>query len=166
MTMTNPETSSMSTRIDGLDFIASRVFDAPRELVFGAFSDCAQLARWWGPKGWTLPVCDIDFRAGGTWRYCMQSPAGEMACGASTYHEIVKPERIVFTDTFTDEDGNRSADTPETVVTVTFSERDGRTTLTSHAAFTSARDLQFAIDLGMAQGLTETWDRLEAFLAG
>ena len=154
-----------STRIDGLDFIASRVFDAPRALVFRAFSDCADLVNWWGPNGWTLPVCEMDFRPGGTWSYCMQSPNGEKSCGASTYHEIVEPERIVYTDAFTDANGEPIADTPEMVVTVTFDEVDGRTTLSSTVQFATAKDLDFAVGIGMEPGLIETWDRLEAYLA-
>lgn len=165
---TSPSTQALgltSTRIDGLDFIASRVFDAPRALVFGAFSDCTHLVHWWGPNGWTLPVCEMDFRTGGTWRYCMQSPEGEKSCGSSTYQEIVEPERIVYTDAFTDADGKPIADTPEMVITVTFDEANGRTTLTNIARFATATDLDFAVGIGMERGLTETWDRLEAHLA-
>ena len=164
----SPSTQALgltSTRIDGLDFIATRVFDAPRTLVFRAFSDCADLVHWWGPKGWTLPVCEMDFRTGGTWNYCMQSPEGEKSCGASTYREIVEPERIVYTDAFTDADGAPIADTPEMVVTVTFADVDGRTTLASIVRFATAKDLDVAAGFGMEQGLIETWDRLEAHLA-
>jgi uncharacterized protein YndB with AHSA1/START domain len=155
----------MSTQIEGLDFIASRVFDAPRELVFQAFSDCRHLVHWWGPTGWTLPVCDIDFRTGGTWRYCMRGPDGQPSCGKATYREIVEPERIVYTDEFTDQDGNVTPETPEMLVTVTFSEENGKTTLTNRARFASAKDLEFVIGIGMVDGLTETWDRLAAYLA-
>ena len=158
-------THGMTTKVDDLDFIASRVFEAPRDLVFRAFSDCKHLVHWWGPNGWTLPVCEMDFRTGGTWRYCMQGPDGESSCWESTYREIVRPERIVYTDAFTDGDGNPIEGTPQMVVTVTFIEDGGRTTLTSRASFASAKDLEFAVGFGMVQGLTETWDRLEAYLA-
>jgi hypothetical protein len=80
----------MSTHTEDLDFVATRTFDAPREAVFNAWSECEALGRWWGPTGWTLPVCEIDFREGGTWFYCMRSPEGEDSCGKSTYHEIVE----------------------------------------------------------------------------
>ena len=155
----------MSTRIDGLDFIATRVFDVPREIVFRAFSDCTHLVHWWGPTGWTLPLCDMDFRVGGTWRYCMRSPEGETSCGAAQYHEIAVPERIAYTDIFTDADGRPTPDTPEMAITVTFTETDGGTLLTNVARFASDKDLQFAVGVGMEAGLTETWDRLEAYLA-
>jgi uncharacterized protein YndB with AHSA1/START domain len=107
----------------------------------------------------------MDFRLGGTWLYCMRSPEGETSCGAATYHEIVEPERIVYTDLFTDADGVQIADTPEMAITVTFAESGGRTLLTSVARFASAKDLEFAVGTGMEDGLTETWDRLEAYLA-
>jgi len=154
----------MQMRIDGLDFIASRSFDAPRELVFRAWSDCAHLVHWWGPAGWTLPVCKMDFRPDGTWLYCMRGPEGETSCGTATFHEIVEPERIVYTDAFTDADGVQIADTPEMAITVTFAESEGRTLLTSIARFASAKDLEFVVGTGMEEGLTETWDRLEAYL--
>jgi len=165
---TTPRTGSlgaMSTSIDGLDFIASRVFRAPRDLVFRAWSDCGHLTNWWGPSGWTLPVCEMDFRVGGTWQYCMRSPEGETSCGASTYHEIVEPERIVYTDAFTDADGKPIADMPEMVITVSFAEVADGTKLTSVARFATAKDLEFGVGIGMEQGLRETWDRLDAYLA-
>ena len=165
---TSPSTTAlglMQMKIDGLDFVASRVFEAPRPLVFRAWADCTHLANWWGPAGWTLPVCDMDFRPGGTWQYCMRSPEGETSCGAATYHEIVEPERIVYTDIFTEADGTQTPDTPEMEITVTFAEAGGRTTLTSVARFANTKDLEFAVGTGMEQGLTETWDRLEAYLA-
>ena len=155
----------MSTTIEGLDFIASRVFQAPRTLVFDAFSDCVHLAHWWGPSGWTLPLCEMDFRAGGTWRYCMAGPDGATSCGAAFYREITEPERIVYTDIFTEADGTQTPETPEMLITVTFEEAGGRTTLRSAARFATAKDLDFAVGTGMEQGLSETWDRLAAYLA-
>ena len=157
--------SSMTTYADGLDFVATRVFAAPRTLVFGAFSECRNLARWWGPEDWTLPVCEMDFRTGGSWFYCMSGPDAQLSCGRSTYREIVSPERIVYVDVFVDRAGNLLPGMPEMQVVLTFDEQDGRTTLTSRATFASANDLETVVSMGMVDGLTETWDRLEAFLA-
>lgn len=154
-----------TTSIEDLDFVASRVFDAPRELVFQAFGDCRHLTQWFGPAGWTLPVCEMDFRTGGTWFYCMQSPDGELACGTATYHEIVEPERIVYTNAFAGRDRKQIPDMPEMLVTITFAEANGGTTLTSTTHFASAKDLEFTAGMGMVEGLIETWDRLEAYLA-
>jgi uncharacterized protein YndB with AHSA1/START domain len=102
MSKNNSKTSTPSDR----EFVMERTFDAPRKLVFEAFSDCKHLTHWWGPKDWTLPVCKIDFRPGGVWHYCMRGPEGDESWGKAIYREIVEPERIVYLDTFADEAGN------------------------------------------------------------
>jgi uncharacterized protein YndB with AHSA1/START domain len=164
-TTTDPLPGRLSTVVDGLDFVATRVFDAPRDLVFRAFTECRFLSQWWGPAGWTLPVCEMDFRPGGTWFYGMQGPNGELSHGAMRYIEIAEPERIVASDVFADRDGNAIPGMPETVLVFTFSELGGRTTLSSRSTFASAEDVDIALGVGMVEGLTQTWDRLEAFLA-
>lgn len=142
----------------------TRTFDAPRERVFAAFSQCQHLEHWWGPTGWTLPVCEMDFRPGGTWYYCMGGPDGETACGLMTYHEIVAPERIVATDGFADEKGNLLEEMPRMRNTLIFGEQDGQTTLTNQVQFASVADLEKVLDMGMMEGITETFDRLDAYL--
>ena len=161
MSAKNDFTTASSER----EFVMERSFDAPRELVFQAFSACERVARWWGPKGWTLPVCQMDFRPGGVWLYCMRGPAGEEGCGKAVYREIVEPERIVYTDAFVDAAGNVLEGMPEMLITVEFAEHDGKTKLTNRAQFASAADLKATLDMGMVEGLTETWGRLEAYLA-
>jgi uncharacterized protein YndB with AHSA1/START domain len=161
----SPGLGHTSSKVDGLDFVAMRVFDAPRELVFRAFTDCRYLSQWWGPAGWTLPVCEIDFRPGGTWFYGMQGPNGELSHGKMHYTEIVEPERIVCTDVFAQRDGSPIPGMPEIVFVITFSEQGGKTTLSSRATFASAADIETVLAMGMVEGLTQTWDRLEAFLA-
>jgi uncharacterized protein YndB with AHSA1/START domain len=147
------------------EFVMERIFDAPRELVFKAWSDPKHLEQWWGPKGWTLPICKMDFRPGGVWHYCMRGPEGEEGWGKAVYREIVEPERIVYVDSFADAEGNALEGMPETVITVTFTEQAGKTKLTSRAQFASAADLETTLGMGMAEGLSETWDRLEEYLA-
>jgi uncharacterized protein YndB with AHSA1/START domain len=147
------------------EFVMERSFNAPRELVFQAFSECKHLIHWWGPKGWTLPVCEMDFRPGGVWFYCMRGPAGEDACGKATYREIVAPERIVYTDTFADTAGNVQAEMPEMIITLTFTEHNGQTKLTSRTEFGSVADKEATLAMGMVEGFTQTLDRLEAYLA-
>jgi uncharacterized protein YndB with AHSA1/START domain len=159
------QADGMSIRTEGLEVVATRTFDAPRHLVFEAWSDCDRLVHWWGPKDWTLPVCEMDFRAGGSWFYCMRGPTGEQSCGRSTYDEIVVPERIVYRDEFAERDGTIIAGMPEMAVAVDFAESDNRTTVTSRSRFASAKDLEAVIAMGMESGLTETWDRLAAYLA-
>lgn len=161
MTQNNHDTASASE----WEFVIERTFAAPRELVFKVFSECEHLTHWWGPSGWTLPVCQIDFRAGGVWFYCMRGPEGEESCGKATYQEIIAPERIVYKDAFADADGNVMPGMPEMVTALTFTEHDGKTRLTSRTQFPSAADLKSTLDMGMAEGIKETWDRLEAHLA-
>lgn len=113
----------------------SRTYDAPREQVFRAWTDPQYLLRWWAPNGFTTPTCTVDLRPGGRFRYCMRSPEGQDYHGQGVYREIIPNERIVYTDSFIDEDGNQvpathygmSPETPlETMVTVTFEDaREG-----------------------------------------
>jgi uncharacterized protein YndB with AHSA1/START domain len=163
MTQNNNDTTP-ATPASEREFVIERSFAAPRELVFQVFSECEHLAHWWGPTGWTLPVCQIDFRPGGVWFYCMRGPEGEDSCGKATYQEIIEPERIVYTDAFADAAGNVQAGMPEMLITLTFAEQNGKTKLTSRTQFASATDLKATLDMGMAEGVNETWDRLEAYL--
>ncbi len=110
----------------------SRVFAAPRELVFRAWTEPRHLARWWGPHGFTLPVCAQDFRVGGAYRFCMRAPDGSDHWVWGVYREIVAPERLVFTWEREDEAGLRSK--LSNLVTVTFAEQGAGTLLTLHHA--------------------------------
>jgi uncharacterized protein YndB with AHSA1/START domain len=153
------------------DLVITRVFDAPRERVFRAWTEPERLMRWWGPNGFTTPVCRIDPRPGGVWHSCMRSSEGRDYWSRGVYREIVVPERIVCTDAFADEQGNQvppthyemGADWPsETLLTVTFAERDGRTTLTlRHAALPASGTEREMCE----QGWGESLDRLAAYLA-
>ena len=121
------------------ELIIERTFDAPRALVWEAWTDPEQVQRWWGPRGFTTPFCKIDLRVGGTWLNCMRSPEGQDYWSTGVYRDIVPPERLVCTDSFADEKGNivpathygMSPDFPlEMLVTVTFEEDEGKTRLT------------------------------------
>lgn len=147
------------------EFVMERVFNAPRALVFQAFSECKHLVHWWGPTGWTLPVCEMDFRPGGVWFYCMRGPGGEDGCGQATYHEISAPERIVYTDRFADTAGKVLEGMPEMLITLIFTEQEGKTRLTSRTEFASVADKEATLAMGMVEGFTQTLDRLEAYLA-
>ncbi|BDC48945.1 ATPase [Bryobacterales bacterium F-183] len=87
--------------------VVTRVFDAPRELVWKAWTDPKYVMQWWGPKGFTSPVCKIDFRVGGKFLCCMRSPDGQEFWNAGEYHEIVPHEKIVSLMYFSDAEGNR-----------------------------------------------------------
>ncbi len=163
--MSEKTSSTTVTQPTERDLVMSRVFDAPQEMVFKAFSNCAALMQWWGPRLWPTKFCEIDFRPGGVWRYCMRGPAGEEAWGKATYRDIVSPERIAFVDAFTDADGNETPGMAQAQVVVEFAEYDGKTRLTTRATYASPADLKSVLDMGMVDGMTETWDRLEEFLA-
>ncbi len=109
------------------ELVITRVFDAPRSLVFRVWIQPEHLARWWGPQGFTLLSCETDVRPGGTWVRCMRAPDGSKHIKRGVYREIVEPERLVFTYVNEDADGRLG---PETVVTVTFEEQGARTKLT------------------------------------
>lgn len=150
-------------------FTLSRTFDAPRDRVFAAFSQCEHLKHWWAPEGWDLPVCEIDFRVGGSWFYCMsgkdQNGKPMESCGKATYDAIDAPEKIVYTDAFVDGEGNSLENMPTMHITVTFEDVGGQTQVTSSTVFASKEELETIIDMGMEEGVKQTWDKLEAYLA-
>lgn len=156
-----------TTRVEQTDreLRFTRIFNAPRQLVFAVFTKPEHLARWWGPKGWTLPVCTIDFRPGGVWHYCLRSAEGEEKWVKATYQEIIEPERIVYTDSFVDASGNLIDNQPEKVTTVTLVEQEGGTKLTSRIRYARADDLKTMLALGMVPGTIESWNYLEQYLA-
>lgn len=146
------------------EFVMERVFRAPRELVFQAFTRPEHLARWWAPAGYTIPVCRVDLRPGGVWHYCMRSTAGDEHWCRSVYREIEAPERLVYTSLFADEHGNPTDDIPEQTCTATFTETDGATKLVLRVELPTAETLKWTMDVGMVEGLTITFAQLDALL--
>jgi uncharacterized protein YndB with AHSA1/START domain len=156
-------------------FIISRAFDAPRELVWKAWSERARLMEWFGPAGFKMPAAKMDFHPGGSFHYCMESPDGHEMWGKFIYREIVAPEKIVLVNSFSDEDGGitrhpMSATWPlEMLSTFTLAEENGRTTATVHwAPLNATEDERKTFDAaheGMKQGWTGTFDQLTAYLA-
>ena len=158
-----------TTTASDRDLVITRVFDAPRDLVWKAWTSPEHFMRWWGPKDFTAPLCRIDLRVGGRYHWCMRSPDGTDYHTTGVYREIVPPERIVYTDSFADEMGTVvpassygfGDDFPtETLVTVTFVERDGRTTMTLRHAGLPAGTLKEQT----GEGWNESFDKLEATL--
>ncbi len=96
-----------STAKETEQMVVVRVFDAPRELVWKAWTDPKYVMQWWGPKGFTAPVCNMDFRVGGKFLYCMRSPDGQEFWNGGEYHEIVLHEKIVSSMYFSDPEGNK-----------------------------------------------------------
>jgi uncharacterized protein YndB with AHSA1/START domain len=135
----------------------TRVLDAPRSLVFKVWTEPSHLVRWWGPKNFTAPSCEMDLREGGAWRSCIRSPEGKDHWMQGVYREIVEPERVVFTFAW-EEDGEPSH---ETLVTVTFAEENGKTRLTFHQAVFESVESRGSHH----GGWSECFDRLEDYLA-
>jgi uncharacterized protein YndB with AHSA1/START domain len=134
-----------------------RIIDAPRSLVFKVWTTPEHWAHWLGPRGFTTPSCEMDFRSGGAYRALIRSPEGTDYRMQGVYREIVEPERIVFTFAWEDEKGEPGH---ETLVTVTFAEHHGKTKLTFHqAVFETIADRD-----SHREGWSECLDRMEAYL--
>ncbi|WP_413289236.1 SRPBCC domain-containing protein [Bdellovibrio sp. HCB337] len=163
----------MSHRVEnGNVLVIEREFDAPRKLVFSMFKSPEHIKQFWGPRGWDVPVCNVDFRAGGAWVYCMKCVDknqgnffGMEAWGRADYKEIVEPEKIVYVDAFCDANGNIDPNLPSATVTMLFVDMGNKTKIVSRGEYASPADLKVVTDMGMIQGITETWDRLEELLA-
>lgn len=161
----------MTTKTETREMVIHRVFQAPVELVWKAFSNPEHLKRWWGPKGFTSPACTIDFRVGGKYHFCMRSPEGQDIWTTGIYKEIVPNKKMVWTDCFADENGNVvSGDRygmtglpEEFEVTLLFEEAGGKTKFTLiHKGF-PADDMIEMVELTQA-GWNETLDKLAATL--
>ena len=158
-------------------FVISRTFSAPREMVFDAFTNADEMKKWWGPKGFTMKVSKMDFRVGGTYHYGMHAPNGMPMWGRFVYREIVRPERIVFVSSFSDEEGGvirhpMAPDWPQQMIT-TFTFEDlggGRTRFTTTSMPLDATESERAVfdanHDSMKGGWTGTLDQLEQHLKG
>jgi uncharacterized protein YndB with AHSA1/START domain len=135
-----------------------RVLDAPRHLVWKAWTDPEQLAQWWGPKGFTNPVCEIDVRRGGKIRIDMHGPAGEVYPTTGIFHEIDPPSRIVFESAALDENGKVLL---EGFTIVTFEEQGRKTKLTVEAISVVVRPGTLNMCKGMDEGWAQSLDRLD-----
>lgn len=139
----------------------TRVFDAPRGLVFDAWTKPELLKRWLGVRGgWTFAVCEVDLRVGGAYRYVWRGPTGtEMGMGG-VFREIVPPERLVATESF-----DESWYPGEALDTITLVEHDGKTTLTTTVLFESQEARDVALQSDMERGVAESYDVLDELLA-
>ena len=140
----------------------TRVFDAPRDLVFKAWTDPKHVAQWWGPQGFTNPLCELDARPGGLIRIDMRSPEGTVYPMSGVYQEIVEPKRLVFISAALDENGKPMF---EILNTVTFEEQNGKTTLTLQARVITATDQAPQYLEGMEEGWTQSLERLGEYVA-
>ena len=151
----NSETFTVTTPSD-CEIRMTRLFDAPRELVFEAMSKPEHITQWWGRlgEGYSVPVCEVDLRVGGAWRFVNRHPKGEAAFHG-VYREINPPERVVFTEIF------EEFPDAESVVTAVLTEERGKTRLTATVRYPSVEVRDAVMQSGMAHGAAISYDRLE-----
>ena len=141
------------------DIIMTRVFDAPRELVFKTYTDPALIPQWWGPRGITTIVDKMEVKHGGIWRYIQRGTDGSEYAFRGVYHESLAPERLVYTFEFEPMPGHVCLET------VKFEDQEGKTKVTVISVFQSVEDRDGMVQSGMEEGAVETWDRLAELLA-
>jgi uncharacterized protein YndB with AHSA1/START domain len=155
----NSDSFKVSTPTDE-EIRLTRLFDAPRRLVFEAMTKPEHVKRWWGRlgEGYSVPVCEIDLRPGGAWRFVNRHPGGE-AVFYGEYQEITPPSRLVFTEIF--------AQFPDSVsvVTAEFTDEEGRTRFTATVRYPSLEVRDMVLASGMSRGAGISYDRLEDLVA-
>ncbi|WP_250126422.1 SRPBCC domain-containing protein [Chroococcidiopsis sp. CCMEE 29] len=159
------QNGSTETQSD-LAIVITRVFNAPRELVFKAWTEPKHIAQWWGPKGFTTRVTELDLRPGGRSRYVMVAPDGTEYPVKGVFREIVPPERIVTSDEF-DEGFEQviAADLPQGIVmTAVFEDLDGKTKLTLQIIHATADDRRKHEEMGVVAGWNSSFDCLDEYL--
>ena len=161
MTKENAQRAGSAAAGDTADreIVMTRLIDAPRELVFRAFTDPKQVGKWWGPRGFTTTTHEMSVKPGGAWRFIMHGPDGTDYDNEILYHEVVKPERLVY-------DHGEPGKPGQFKVWVTFEEAAGKTRLTMRSLFETAAARDFVIkEVKAIEGGNQTLDRLEAHLA-
>jgi len=155
----SPTDSLKITMPTDREIVMTRVFDAPRRLIFDAWTKPQHVPQWLlGPPGWSMPVCEIDLRPGGAWRFVWRKASGAEMEISGVYREIQPPERLVCTEKW-------GPEWPETLNTLLFSEEDGRTTLTCTFLYPSKEARDAAFQTGMKDGASQSYDRLDEYLA-
>jgi uncharacterized protein YndB with AHSA1/START domain len=155
--MKNTGTLKVTTPTDK-EIVLTRVFDAPRSLVFDALTKPDLLMRWHGPRGHSLVVCEVDLKVGGKWRFVFRGPDGSDLGMYGVYREIKAPERLVSTEAFDDYPG-------DSVTTVVLVEERGKTTMINTVLYDSQMTRDAVIKSGMEHGAAESFDKLAEYLA-
>ncbi len=152
-------TGTLAVSLPGdCEIALTRVFKAPRQLVYDAFSKPEILKKWFGPRGWSVVACDVDARVGGGFRFVLREPGGRELGMRGFYRELSPPERSVHSESFDDFPG-------ESLVTAVFTERDGETTLIATILYPSKEVRDAVIASGMEHGAAESYDKLAEMLA-
>jgi uncharacterized protein YndB with AHSA1/START domain len=158
--MTADQSSALKVTLPSdLEIAMTRVFDAPRALVYKAHTDPELIPRWWGQRGNTLIVDKMDVKPGGAWRFVQKASDGSEYAFRGEYREVVPPERLAYTFEFEGMPGK------VLVETIAFTESDGKTTLTSVSVFDTKEDRDGMLATGMEAGAAEGYDRLAELLA-
>ncbi len=140
------------------EVLITRIFDASRRIVFDAYTNPEHLRQWLlGPEGWTMPICEMDARPGGSWRYVWRKDDGTEMAMAGTIREYVPPERLVTTESW-------GPEWPETVNTTTFAETGGRTAVTLTILYPSKEARDAALETEMKEGMNQSFIRLDKLL--
>ena len=156
--MSTPKHTLVITLPSDTEIQQERMFDAPRELVFNAYTQADILPRWWGPRGYTTRVDALDLRPGGKWRFVQHDPEGNEFAFHGEYLEIVPPERLVATFEFEPQAGHIATET------TTLEDFGSQTKLTAIMRFATQEDRDGMLEAGMEQGATESMDRFEELL--
>lgn len=158
MTTTPQDHATTFTTPTDREFVTTRVFEAPRERVFEAWTRPEHLPHWLlGPEGWTMPLCKVDLRPGGAWHFGWRHPDGSAMEMSGVYQEIQPPERVVSRDSW-------GGDWPETLNTLVLTEKDGRTTITQTIRYPSKEARDAALQTGMTGGMSAGYRRLDNYL--
>ncbi len=162
MTTMNPDPERPAPPAIGVPVTITRLLNAPRDRVFAAWTDPAQVAQWWSPHGFTIPVCELDVRPGGALHMEMRAPDGALYPNDGIYHEIVPPERLVFTTHALAD----AAGVPQLQVlnTVTFTEEGGQTRLTLESVVLTAAQAALGALSGMEVGWRQSLEKLAEYL--
>jgi uncharacterized protein YndB with AHSA1/START domain len=157
--MNNARTLTVTTPTDR-EIVLTRVFDAPRRMVFDALTKPELLKRWFGARGWHLVVCEVDLRVGGAWRFVSRGPDGTELGHGGVYSVVLPPDRLVYTESFDDQ-----SYPGESVITHVLVEQNARTTLTSTLLYGSREGRDIVLSYPMQRGVAEGYDRLDGLLA-
>ncbi|TGK00752.1 ATPase [Leptospira semungkisensis] len=150
---------NVSSNTADRELVTTRIFDAPREKVFEAWTNPEQVVHWWGPRGFTNTIHEMDVRPGGVWKFIMHGPDGVDYQNLIEYKEVVRPEKLVYSHGSND-------DPRQFEVSVTFEEEGSKTKLTMHSIFRTAEEFKIKVEkFGAIEGLKGTLDRLEEQLA-
>jgi uncharacterized protein YndB with AHSA1/START domain len=158
MATANRVGSTAFTTPSDREVVMTRVFDAPRSLVWEAWTNPEHVPQWLlGPEGWTMPVCEIDLRPGGEWHFVWRRTDGTEMEMRGEYREVAPPERLISTESW-------GGDWPETLNTLILTEEDGKTTMTQTVLYPSREARDAALGTGMQDGASQSFDRLAEHL--